>query len=249
MARQLEVVGLDWETEFVPWFRIAWEPGDHLSVIAPTKAGKSTFVAQLLELRDYALALDPKGGDETIMKLGWPRLDRWPSDRELERLLDRAERKGQPFHYMVGAVTTRRVDLPVLKQTLGNCLDQVFDWGGFTVYVDELQLLTDRRMMNLAGKAATLLISARSRKVTFVSSFQAPSWVPSEAIRQPYWVAVSYTRDSAVVDRLAEVMGRNKAEMRGAIGELDEHVWLIVGRNPREPMRLTRPPAMKAKAA
>ena len=92
MARQLEVVGLDWETEFVPWFRVAWEPGDHLSVIAPTKAGKSTFVAQLLTLRDYALALDPKGGDETIMKLGWPRLDRWPTDRELERLLDKAER-------------------------------------------------------------------------------------------------------------------------------------------------------------
>ena len=136
----------------------------------------------------------------------------------------------------------------MLKATLASCLDQVFDWGGFTVYVDELQLLTDRRMMNLSGKAATLLISARSRKVTFVSSFQAPSWVPSEAIRQPYWVAVSYTRDTAVVDRLAEVMGRSKAEMRGAIGELDEHVWMIVGRNPREPLRLTRPPAMKAAA-
>jgi hypothetical protein len=81
--------------------------------------------------------------------------------------------------------------------------------------------------------------------VTFVSSFQAPSWVPTEAVRQPYWVAVSYTRDTDVIDKLAKVMGRSIAEMRGAISELEEHVWMIVGRNPREPLRLTRPPALE----
>ena len=52
---------------------------------------------------------------------------------------------------------------------------------------------------------------------------------------------MSYTRDREVVDRLAEIMGRPKAEIRGALNGLDRFSWLIVGRDPREPLRVTIP--------
>lgn len=233
--------------DFLEWWHRAWRPGDHLSVIAPQGAGKSTFVGGILESsRNYVLVLDPKGGDETITSLGWPRLTAWPSDREMDRLLEEDEKKNRPSRYLVGPVSTRGSDFVRLRQCCKQALDAAFDMGGWTVYVDELQVLCDRRLMNLGGEAARLLISARSRKVTFVSSFQAPSWVISEAMRQPTWVAVSYTRDIDTINRLAEIMGRDKAEMRGAIRELPPFCWLLVGRNPREPLRITKPPRLHA---
>jgi len=124
---------------------------------------------------------------------------------------------------------------------LKGALDSAWSMGGWTVYADELQILTDRRMMNLQSECDRMLVAARDRGVSFVSSYQAPAWVTPHASRQATWVAVSYTRDAAVVDRLAEILGRPKAEIRGALQGLDRFSWLIVGRDPREPYRVTIP--------
>jgi hypothetical protein len=59
--------------------------------------------------------------------------------------------------------------------------------------------------------------------------------------KQATWVAVSYTRDTDVVNRLAEIMGRPKAEIRGAVNGLERYSWILVGRDPREPLRVTIP--------
>jgi len=123
-----------------------------------------------------------------------------------------------------------------------------FDMGGWTVYADELQILTDPRMMDLRKEADKILIAARDRGISFVSSYQAPSWVTPQAGKQSTWVAVSYTRDTDVVNRLAEILGRPKAEIRGALAGLDPFSWLFVGRNPREPYRVTIPDFLAPKA-
>ena len=57
----LEIEPLEWSTEFLPWFQTAWQPGQHVALIAPTGAGKTTFAGGLLNLRRYVLALDAKG--------------------------------------------------------------------------------------------------------------------------------------------------------------------------------------------
>lgn len=234
---------MDWRREFRPYFRDNWRPGQHLGVIAPTEAGKTTLVVGLLDMRRFVLALDPKGGDGTLAALpGYLRLPDWPGENRITEMVRENERKGRPSHYIVGPVTERNADLPRLKKACADALDCVFDMGKWTVYVDELQVLADNRMMNLSGKAAKLLVAARSKKVTFVSSFQSPSWVPTEAYRQPRWLAISYTRDRDTVDTLANIMGRPKPEVRGAVKALPEFSWLFVGRKPREPMIITKPP-------
>lgn len=236
-------------SHFVDWFKVAWEPGDHLTVIAPTGAGKTTLVSGLLNMRRYVLALDPKGGDDTLMSLGYPRLTQWPGERKMESFINKNEDDGQPSRFIVGPLVQRRDERPNLKRVIKETMDGAYGMGGWTVYVDELQIATDLRLMNLRAEAVDMLIAARFKKITFVSSFQGPAWVPSEAMRQPVWCAVSYTRDRDVVARLSEVMGRSRAEMQGAIDALgeEEFTWLIVGRNPREPLRVTRPPKVKAK--
>lgn len=233
---------------FLPWgsfiksWGSKWQPGEHLSVIAPAGAGKSTLVTGLLGLRRYNLVLDPKGGDNTIANLHYPRLPDWPGEKRMSKLVSDNVANGRPSRYLVGPIVVTTADLTRLRAACAGALHDAFEMGGWTVYVDELQVLTDRRMMNLGGPAARLLVAARSKGVTFVSSFQAPSWVPQEAIRQPTWIAVSYTRDTDTVNRLAEIVGRPRAEFRGAVKALPPFHWIIVGRDPRSPLLVTKPP-------
>ena len=46
-----EVLALDWESEFLPWFKENWKPGEHLAIIAPTGAGKSTLITAVSNAR------------------------------------------------------------------------------------------------------------------------------------------------------------------------------------------------------
>ena len=211
-----------------------------MAVIAPTGAGKTTFVTPLLNERRYVLALDPKGGDSTLSKLGYERLTSWPGDKKMSQMIEKNEQDGKPSRYIVGGKARTLVEQDKLRDTLKAALDSAWSMGGWTVYADELQILTDRRMMNLQSECDRMLV-ARDRGVSFVSSYQAPAWVTPHASRQATWVAVSYTRDAAVVDRLAEILGRPKAEIRGALQGLDRFSWLVVGRDPREPYRVTIP--------
>jgi hypothetical protein len=228
--------------EFVDWFSDQWKPGEHMSIISPTGAGKTTFAGGSLLLRRYVLALDAKGGDDTLQAFGFRRLAKWPGIRAMEKRLDDDERHGRPSRYIVGAVVRSRTELPALRATLAQAMDDAWDMGGWTVYADEQQILADRRMMNLAARSDTFLVAARARKLSYVASFQAPKWVGSGPLIQPTWIATSYTRDSDTVNRIAEVLGRPKPEVRGAVKGLDRFCWVVMGRDPRQPYVVTRPP-------
>jgi len=236
------VLALDWNEEFLPWFKSVWKPGEHMAVIAPTGAGKTTFTSGILDYcRKYVLALDPKGGDQTLSTLGYERLNKWPGIKEITKKLDKNDEHDLPTRFLIGGANRTEEEYQKLVSTMKSTLEDAWSMGGWTLYVDELQILTDHRMMNLRQQCDRLLIAARDRGISFVSSYQAPSWVTPQASRQASWVAVSYTQDDDVVGRLAEVLGRSKAEVRGAFKGLDRFAWVIVGRNPKEPYRVTIP--------
>lgn len=243
----LEVEALDWKTEFLPWFDKAWKPGEHVSLIAPTGAGKTTFASGLLGLRRYVLVLDAKGGDSTLEGLGFPRLAKWPGVKSMTQTVTKNDEDNVPSRYVVGNKSRTAADQAVLSRTLKQVLDDSYSMGGWTVYADELMILTDNRQFNLRTEVDRLLIAARDLGVSFVSSFQAPTWVTPMAGKQSTWVAVSYTRDTDVVNRLAEILGRPKSEIRGAIRGLDRYCWILVGRDPREPLRITIPDYVEPK--
>jgi hypothetical protein len=241
-----DVEALRWSA-FRDFFSERWRPGEHVGVVAPTGAGKTTFVGGILDLRRYVLAADPKGGDETLAAIGMRRLPDWPGERRMISILDEDDRKGRHSRFIVGPVVNTGADLPRLRRAIAESLDGAFDMGGWTYYLDELQVAADRRLLDLSGKVDKLLVSARSKGVSVVLSFQQPRWVTSASLTQPTWMAVSYTRDTDTVNRLAELLGRPKAEIRGALRGLERFCWLVIGRDPRQPMIVTKPPKIAPK--
>lgn len=236
MPRAPECIALPWP-DFLEWFGEAWKPGEHVATVAPTGAGKTTFNVGLLGLRKYVAAFDPKGGDSTLKGSGFPRLPAWPPSKQDYKAMG----EGEARRYLVGPVIRTREDVKRQVEAFGKALDGVFEDGGWTLYIDELQIMADRRFGNLAAPIEELLIAARDKGVSVVSAFQRPANVPRTASDQATWIATAYTRDRDVVTRLSEMLGRPAPEIRGALNGLDKYAWLVVGRDPREPYRVTRP--------
>lgn len=232
-----EVLGVSWPV-FQRWFANAWEPGDHVALIGPTNSGKTTTAVQLCQLRPWVIALDIKGGDTTLSKSGWPRVTKWP----LPGKVYDAMREGKPFRAILGDTARGSAAMARRRAMMHRALDDIWQNGGWTVFVDDIQLLTDtRHSANLAVDLEDFLIAARDAKVSIVSNLQAPRRVPRAASDQAIWLVVYLTRDIDIVNRLSEMSGRPRAEIRGAVRGLRRPCILVIGSDPSAPIVVTRP--------
>jgi hypothetical protein len=249
--------GLAPDIEAVAWpalmrrLRRDWQPGQHMAMVAPTGQGKTTALCSLLNDtgRKFELAFDAKGGDSTLAALGWPRVSKVPPPKPWWHLWyrDPYERmaEGEPYRRIVGRIAYTWDDLDRrLPAELRASLNRVFEVGGFTVAIDEFQIVADRRLMDLGTEVERLLIAARDKGVSVVVLFQAPRNVPRAGVDQCAYVWIALTRDRDVVERIAEICGRSTAEIEGAIQGLGsrEYAWMIAPNNPRKPIIVTIPP-------
>jgi hypothetical protein len=242
-----EVIGLSWD-EFLRKMSTDWAQGEHWCLVAPTGEGKSTFVAQLVErLRRFVLIFDLKGSDDTLDNLGWERVERWPLSREYRKMMA----EGKPVRLIVGGrgrtPKARAGRIELFQQVL----EGAYQDGGWTIVIPDLALLTDRRFGAAGNQVTELLLAARSAKISVVTEFQRPAGVPREAADQATYLGTSYTRDVDTVARLAEMLGRSRVSMRGAVKGLGktQHSWIVVCRRPRDPLIVVKPPKMRHKAA
>lgn len=243
------VEGMEWE-DWLALLEREWEPGQHMCIIAPTHQGKTTAAVGIMKRagRKFCLAFDPKGGDSTLAHLEWPRIPDYPPRRRPRWALWQPDpfikmAEGEPFRAIVGPIVRTKQDRERLRHIFKGALDGIFEHGGWTVLIDEFQILSDRRQMDLGAEVETLLIAARDKGVSVVTLFQAPRWVPRAAADQSEFILVGITRDLDVVDRLAEILGRPRSEIRGAIEGLHsrDYSWIVARNNPRRALVVTIP--------
>ena len=231
------IVGVSW-TVFLAWLAEAWEPGTHLAIVGPTGEGKTTFVVGILNLRKWVIALDPKGEDETLAASGFQRITRLPLPGDVRNKIA----EGQPARFIIGGPSRTDVEQKHLRQLMAQAIKMVREQGGWTLYVDEFQILADLRMFGLGKPIEELLISARRNRTSVITSFQAPAWVPRAATRQAWGTLLLPTRDINMIKAVSETMGRPWQELQQAVQLLPQYHGLFIPKSIHAPMILINPP-------
>ena len=233
----------------------AWSPGEHMALIGPTGEGKTTHAVGMLGLRKYVLAIDPKGEDETLSASGYTRVTSLPASgmarfrgsdqREWRRILKGIE-DGHDARVIIGGGSRTDEEDEHLQQLMRDAITYSRHSGGWTLYVDEFELLSSQRMFRLGPAIERMLITARRDKTSVVTSYQAQAWVSKHATRQARRAVMWPTGDRDMIDGVAEAMGRDKHAIREAIDQLPAFHTLTIPRGKRGgPLVITSAPEVK----
>ncbi len=226
---------------FKLWVRDEWVAGKHAAFIGPTGQGKSTLAVHLLKQRKWVLAFDPKGEDTTLENSGFTRITTYPLPRKIRNQVA----EGMPARLIIGGSARSKADDQKLQRLMGQYLEMARHQGGWTVYADEFQVLSDMRMFGLGVPIERSLITARKDGTSVLTSFQAAAWVSKAATRQAALIVVWPTRDEDMIKAVAKAAGRPFRDVMTAMQELPQFHCLVIPQNIHAPMIIINPPEVK----
>jgi hypothetical protein len=230
-----------------------WKPGEHWAFVGPTGEGKTTQVVPILDTRKYVLALDPKGIDTTLSKSGYTRVTSLPAtgmarfrgeDQRAWRNIFKDIEQGRPARVIVGGERRTTEQAFALRDLLDRAIAFAQESQGWTLYVDEFEILSSQRMQNLRNQIDDMLITARDAGISVVTAYQAQAWVSHHASRQAKRVT-AWPQSSRMLQALAEAMSREWRDMGVACDRLPPFHSVTVPKGKRGgPMVITYPPKM-----
>lgn len=223
---------MDWEAFKSRGFQ--WEQGEHIALIGPTGRGKSTLAGNILDKRRLVVALDLKGDDPALKRWGYESTPSWPLPDEGERLKGEIHEKPDgtkvrivpPLHVRLAPPVRTRGDRESAAKVFADCLDDVFERGGWAVYVDELLIAVGRKF-DLGDAIEDLMVHARFRGTSMVNATQAPRWIPKLTYDQATHLFIWPVRDTDGLGRVEEITGFGRA-IRNTLQEMDKHETLYV---------------------
>lgn len=253
----VEVIRRQFWDEHLAWMKQNWQPGQHIASIGPTGEGKTTYNVGLLGVRNFVMALDPKGRDETLSASGFTRVESLPpigaglaklryrygkDGRAWEDIYRRID-AGSPAQVIVGGDARNADEDQRLVRLMGEAIAYARHSRGWTLYVDEFELLSSQRMFRLGPPVERMLISARHARTSIVTSFQAAAWVSKHATRQARFAVMYPTGDRKMIQAVAESMGRDWRQLAEAVDELPKFFCLVIPRGKNGgPMMLVSAP-------
>lgn len=230
-----------------------WKPGEHWALVGPTGLGKTTHAVPMLGVRKYVLALDPKGKDTTLSKSGYVRVRElpahWPrslrgEDQKTWRKVFKDIREGRPARVIVGGGAATESEDGALRALLSEAITFARHSTGWTLYVDEFELLSSVRMMKLQDQIDRMLISARDAGISVVTSYQAQAWVSKHASRQARKVT-AWPQDGDMLKAVSQAMGREWRDVGIACDRLPAWHSITIPQGKRGgPMVITCPPEL-----
>lgn len=203
-----------------------WDVGQHLSMTARTRSGKTTAARAILDIRDWVVVFGTKPKDVELYggfeRKGYIIKDRWsPDDTDDNRVIFRPG----------GGL----LDTSAQKNAFSQALEAIYEVGGWTVYIDEVLVLS--RDLGLERILNRMWTQAASNDVTMVAGTQRPRGAPLNMFEQSEWQALWRIPDYDDRLRAAQYLGALQGTALEAMTRLPRYEFLLVNTNEDEAWR------------
>lgn len=215
---------LSW-TDFLDSFE--WSQGQHLTCIAPTEAGKTTLVRELLRKADedgthpWQAIIATKTLDEVLDTFepdGFITMPTWMvSEPDVFRKV--------MIHPKLRSL--EKEDKAEQQTELRRTLNAIYKQHGWLLYLDELKHVA--AALGLKDHVEMLWHQGRSAGITVVAAVQRPRHVPLMAYDQSQHLFFWANNDHDIRKRLSEIGGKaNPDDIVEAVSDLADHEFLYV---------------------
>jgi hypothetical protein len=196
-----------------------WRQGEHVTFIGQTGSGKTTLALALLNLRRYVCIVATKPRDRTFSKLreqGYSITRQWPVPHEVwERVV-------------YWPKNDKMQDIYAQRNAVADCMESIYETGGWAVYFDEVRYITDPAYLGLRTHVQLLLTQGRALDVSVISGSQRPAWIPLECYSQATHLFFWRESDDANLKRVSQIGGMNTKVLRELVPHLPRHECLYV---------------------
>lgn len=219
------------DVPFAPWdefldeFMEVWPANaggqaEHVTMVGPTKQGKTTLGLAILRERArrrgaHIVVFATKPKDPTLTKLGWPIIREWPPGYGQKTVIfwPRFSKDVRQAAYF-----QRKAFDPVLAD--------VFHDGNRVVYFDEAFYFTD--VLGLGGTMRQFWTQGRSVNLVVVAGTQRPRGVPREMFSEASFFFAFRTADEDELRRVGEIGGVDVKQLRSVMRTLKPHEFVAV---------------------
>lgn len=210
---------LDW-THLVKF--MDWRPGEHVTLIGPTGAGKTELTIKLIELRRWVVFLATKRIDPTqdrLRKLGFHVI---ADPVQINPEIASRFTLKPPWPRRATSAEIKALHARVFREGLNRAFYQT----GWTVVVDEGRYVA--RRLGLESELEMFWLQGRSQGNTLMLSTQRPRFIPLEAYDQASHLFLWRDNDTANIARVAEMAGLNRGTVVQVVPRLRRHDVLYV---------------------
>ncbi len=226
-----------------------WQPGQHITLIGPTRSGKTHLALALLEMCRYRLILATKRKDPLVRQL---ERDGYTVTGRLEDVQWSTGRDGKPHEPVQRKVVywptfPESMDARARLNAQAGLIRKALDWadktGGWAVLLDETMWLHDT--LKLETELKQLWFQGRTQGLSVIACAQRPTHVPRLAFSSADYLFLAQTSDKRDIENLREISAGIPTRM---IDEniqalsFDSHEFLFVDTHSKEMARVIAPP-------
>lgn len=206
-----ELDGIFTLDEFIEEFSERYQPGQHVIAFGPTGRGKTTVMGKLLKATNggftqgmVATTITP---DKALAGLGKP-IKNWPPSLHWQTVKQYPNKA--KYHFRYEPTPKKTADLAKIRNVNQKIFHFMFGRKDWTLFVPDLQVYCDRRMMNLGADLEQLILTIRKLGSSVWLDAQAPRWIPSAMKDQPTHLFIWRNRNEDVMKDLSRATGINK---------------------------------------
>lgn len=200
--------------DFVRGFR--WNAGEHISIIGPTGSGKTTLAYHLLRNRKYVAIMATKPRDISLSSLAknqkYETITRWPPRYNTNKVI--VWPKFRPN------------DISNQTIAINDALLNIFNEGGWTVYIDETWYIDN--ILRLETLLKIYWTQARSMDISLMAGTQRPRDVPLLMYSQATHLFFFRFGDDSDIKRIGGIGAANSRIIGQIIPNLPKHSFLYV---------------------